>query len=117
MSAKTLDDALNKLAKWRKFFAGWQLGTRLDTDGEYKAVADQRELFMIMRAELNALVWLLVSKGVFTQAEFDKALEVAARQLDHSYEERFPGFRTTAMGLSMKMPEAAETMRRLGFPP
>lgn len=117
MSDKTLTDALNKLAKWRKFFASWQLGTRPDTDGEYKAVANLRELFIILRAEQSALTGLMISKGVFTQQEFQDALEAEAKQLDADYEHAYPGFSTSLIGLHLKLPEAAETMRRLGFPP
>jgi hypothetical protein len=117
VSDKTVTDVLNKLCKWRKFFASWQLGTRLADDGEYKAVAHHRELSILLRAEQSALTGLMIRKGVFTQAEFQDALEAEAKRLDHDYEESFPGWRTTADGLSMKMPEALETARRLGFPP
>jgi hypothetical protein len=109
--------ALNKLAKWRKFFASWQLGTRPDTSGEYKAVANMRELFIIMRAELNALTGLMIEKGVFTGDEFDAALGKEAKMLDADYERSYPGFSTSQDGLHMQMPEALSTMRGLGFPP
>lgn len=117
MSEKTLDAALNKIAKWRKFFASWQLGTRAETDGEYKAVADQRELFILLRVEMTALTDVLLKKGIITAAEFQAALEREARTLDKDYERRFPGFSTSQSGLHMQMPQALETMRRLGFPP
>jgi hypothetical protein len=117
MSDKSLRSALEKLTKWRKFFAGWQLGTRLDSDGESRAVRDHREMTILLRAEQSALTGLLIRKGVFTQQEFADALELEAKQLDHDYEERFPGWRSTSSGLHMKMPEALETMRRMGFPP
>lgn len=107
---------LNKLAKWRKVFASWQLGTRLDTDGEYKAVADHREVTILLRVELNALATLLVQKGVFTADEWDEAMAEEARDMDAVYQERFPGFSVTEGGMHLKMPQALETMRRLGFP-
>jgi hypothetical protein len=109
--------ALDKLAKWRKFFASWQLGTVPAGDGRYRAVAHHRELSIIMRAEVNALTGLLIRKGLITQEEFTAALETEARQLDHAYEETYPGFRTVPDGLHMRLPEARETMRNLGFPP
>lgn len=109
--------ALEKLAKWRKFFASWQLGTRPAGDGEYKAVAHHRELSILLRAEQSALTALLLSKGAFTQDEWRDALEREAKHLDHDYEESFPGWRSRPDGLSMKLPEAAETMKKLGFPP
>ena len=35
--ADTYLDKLNRLAKWRKFFTSWQVGTRPENDGEAKA--------------------------------------------------------------------------------
>lgn len=112
----SLDNTLNKLAKWRKFFASWQLGTTLENDGEYRAVADQRELLILLRAEVSALISVLVRKGVITEPELQAAVERAARDLDKSYEQAFPGFSTSLDGLHMKMPQALETMKRMGFP-
>ena len=109
--------ALEKLAKWRKFFASWQLGTAPAADGEYKAVAHHRELSILLRAEQTAVTGLLIRKGIFTQEEFQCALEAEAKLLDHDYEGSFPGWRSTAHGMHMKMPEAGETMRKTGFPP
>lgn len=117
MSETTMLAALNKLAKWRKFFASWQLGTTSASDGRYRAVADHREVTIVMRAELSAAVNLLIDKGVFTREEYQAQLEREAKQLDHVYEERFPGWRSLPEGLHMKLPEAGETMRKLGFPP
>jgi hypothetical protein len=117
VSEKSLRAALEKLAKWRKFFASWQLGTTAAGDGRYRAVASHRELSILMRAELSALTGLLIGKGVFSQEEFAGALEAEAKLLDHDYEESYPGWRSLPEGLSMKMPEAGETMRKLGFPP
>lgn len=117
MSDKSLRDALEKLAKWRKFFASWQLGSRHDSDGESKAVRHHREATILLRAEVTALTGLLIRKGALTQAEFGDALETEAAQLDREYSAAFPGWSSTPDGLRMKMPEAADTMRRLGFPP
>jgi hypothetical protein len=108
--------ALGKLARWRRFFASWQLGTRLPADGEFRAVADHHELTILMRAEVSALTGVLLGKGVVTPEEWRDALELAAKQLDHDYEESYPGWRTTPGGMSTKLPEAAETMAKLGFP-
>jgi len=117
VSDKSLRAALEKLAKWRKFFASWQVGTVPAGDGRYKAVADHREASILMRAELSALTGLLLRKGAFAEQEWRDSLELEARQLDHDYEERFPGWRSLPEGLSMKLPEAVETTRKLGFPP
>lgn len=62
-------DWLNRLCKWRSILAGWQLGTRADTDPECQAVRDHREVTLLLRAEVNALTQLLVCGGVFTEEE------------------------------------------------
>lgn len=109
--------ALNRLAKWRNILAGWQLGTRATGDPECAAVRDTRELLLLMRADINALLALLVKKHVFTTEEWSEALEAEANQLSRDYERRFPGFTATDVGLEMRMPEAGETMKRMNFKP
>jgi hypothetical protein len=116
MSNASLNAALQRLTKWRTFFASWQLGTRSDTDGETKAVKHHREATILLRAEASALVGLLVSKGVFTEEEFKAALETEAGLLARDFERSFPGFRTSDTGLHMDMPAAYATMRALHFP-
>lgn len=107
----TLERALNKLAKWRTVFAGWQLGTRPKGDAECDAVRDHREVTMILRAESSALVSLLIEKGVFTRKEWSDALEKEAVYLDQAYESKFPGFRTHEFGVDIDLREARETMK------
>lgn len=116
MKNSTLE-ALNRLAKWRNLLAGWQLGTRANSDPECAAVRDTRELLLLMRTELNALVGLLIAKGSFTEDEWNVALETEADQMSRDYERRFPGFKATNVGLEMSMPEAGETMKRMHFKP
>jgi hypothetical protein len=107
----SLEDALNKLAKWRGVFASWQLGTRANTDAECQAVRDHREVTILMRAELNAQTQLLIRKGLFTYAEFREQLCTEARILDESYEKKFPGFSTSLAGLHVDVQRAKETTR------
>lgn len=107
----TSERALNRLAKWRTVFAGWQLGTRPQTDPECQAVRDHREATMLLRVEVNALAGLLIAKGVFTPDEWDGQLRNEAELLNRAYEERFPGFRATDEGLTMDVTRAAETMK------
>lgn len=109
-------EALNKLAKWRAVFASWQLGTRLLSDGETRAVKDHREVTILLRAELNAMLGLLIQKGIFTAEEFDASLHNEAHLLDKDYEEKFPGFSTSQEGVHMNAPVALETMRKMGLP-
>jgi hypothetical protein len=101
---------LNRLAKWRSLFAGWQLGTRPIGDPECDAVRDHREATIIQRAELSALTGLLIEKGVFTAEEFGVVLAHEADQLSQDYERRFPGVKATDIGLEMDG-RAAQTMK------
>lgn len=106
-----MSSALNRLCKWRMVFAGWQLGTRAKGDPECDAVRDHRELSIIMRAELSALVNLLIEKGVFTADEHRAAIEAEAELLNKDYQRRFPGFRATDIGMDINTAIAADTMR------
>lgn len=107
----TLEIAMNKLAKWRTVFAGWQLGTRAKDDPECDAVRDHREVTIILRAENNALVNLLIQKKVFTAQEWAEALEKEAIFLDQAYESKFPGFKTSRNGVEMDVKVAVETTK------
>ena len=109
-------EVLNKLAEWRAVFAGWQLGTRPDTDGETLALRDHREVTILLRAEVSALLGLLMQKGVITTHQWERALAEEASRLDHDYEAKFPGFSTDQDGVHMDVAQAAETVSRLHFP-
>lgn len=108
---RDLMSALNRLAKWRMVFAGWQLGTRMKGDAECDAVRDHRELSMLTRAEVNTLTRLMIDKGVFTDEEFAIQLTEEATWLSDSYEERFPGCKATDEGIAMDVDRVAETMK------
>lgn len=107
----TLDQALQKLAKWRSVFAGWQLGTRMADDPECQAVKDHREATLIMRVEVNALTALLVSKGVFSVEELSNQIREEAIELDMRMEKCFPGITTSESGVHYDTKVAAETMK------
>lgn len=94
-------EALEKLCKWRSIFAGWQLGTRVDTDPECQAVRDHREVTMCLRAEVNMLTRILLEKGVVTQAEVQRIVAEEAEYLSASYERKFPGMKATAYVIEM----------------
>lgn len=114
---KRWEMAMNRVARWRSWFAAWQLGTRSDTDGECRAVKEHREATILLRAELNALLALLVAKGVFTEQEFYEASIAAANALDKNFSTAYPGVTATEYGLSYNMELIAATMKRLNFPP
>lgn len=106
-----LQAALNKLCKWRMVFAGWQLGTRTTGDPECDAVRDHREVTMLMRAEINALTKLCLDKGVFTVPQFQAQLLDDVEHLDKSYEEKFPGFKSSDTGMVMDIEKCKGTMK------
>ncbi len=115
--AAKLDRVANRVAKWRKWYAGWQLGTRPDTDPEAAAVRDQRELLIFLRSELSAVTKLLEDKKVFTIAEFTAQLIVELEALDADYERKWPGVKATDNGLSLDLAKARETMAKYHFRP
>lgn len=109
--------ALQRLTKWRRVFAAWQfgpdhlLGDNANCPAPVHAVRDHREVTMLMRAELSALVILLVQKGVFTTGEYEAQLEVEATHLDVIYEQKFPGFIAGDDGITLHNPEALQTLQ------
>lgn len=108
-TAERADRAVQRLAKWRSLFAGWQLGTRPKGDPECDAVRDHREVTILLRAEVTALTGLLIRKGLFTAEEFTEALGEEALQLEADYQRRFPGVQATDDGLNFD-PRAVKTM-------
>lgn len=113
-----MSDMLQKLCKWRTVLAGWHGGSMGKDAPGCRALRDEAEMRLLMRAELNALAGLLIAKGVFTAEEFTRQLDIEAAHLDRSYERRFPGFRTTPDGVDIYDTDMAhETTKRLGFPP
>lgn len=111
--------ALERLTKWRRVLAAWQFGADyLMVDKEHcpapvAAVRDHRELSLLMRAELSALVILLVEKGVFTVDEWEAQLEHEAMHLDVINEQKFPGFVAGDDGMTLHNPEALRTLQSL----
>ena len=97
--SQRLFNALNKLAKWRSVFAGWQLGTRAATDPECQAVRDHREVTILLRAEVTALTNIIRQKGLATEEEIQAALLEEAQLLDKDFEKKFPGATTSEIGV------------------
>jgi hypothetical protein len=93
--------ALNRIAKWRALFAGWQLGTRPKGDPESDAVRDHREATILLRVEMTALASLLIKKGVITTDELLDAQAEEADLLEQDYREKFPGVEATDNGLTI----------------
>lgn len=102
--------ALNHLTKWRSVFTGWQLGTRLNDDPECQAVRDHREVTILLRVESNALITLLLDKGIFTTDEWHQTVIKEVGVLEEYYEARFPGMKATDDGMQFDR-RAVETMK------
>lgn len=104
--------ALNRAAKWRSVFAGWQLGTRVDFDPECKAIRDHRECTIMHRIEISAITGLLLKKGIITEAEWYQAQIDEAEQYNKNQEERFKGMKATDDGMTMTTgPELSATLK------
>ena len=99
--------ALNRVAKWRGLFAGWQLGTRPKGDPECDAVRDHRELSILLRVESSALIGVLLRKKLITAQEWEQALEDEANQLNDDYSRKFPGVTATDDGLVLDVRKVA----------
>lgn len=110
--------ALEKLAKWRVVLAGWHLGTAPKDRPGVQAMRDLREAVLMLRVEVNALTGLLAERKIFTAAQLTEAIGKEAALTDAEMNDRFPGYRSDPVGIVIYDPErAAETARRLGFPP
>jgi hypothetical protein len=109
--------ALQQLCKWRTVLAGWHMGSGfVDTPG-VSAMRDLMDKWLIMRAENNAIMRLLLDKGIMTPADFQKQLEEEAVHLDEDMAQMFPGFRSSQEGIVVfDVALAQETMTRLKFP-
>ena len=103
--------ALNRIAKWRTIFAGWQLGTRPKGDPESDAVRDHREVSILLRVEATAVSKLLIDKGVFTLEDWQKAMLDEAELLSKDYEKKFPGCKATDSGIQMDISQVAKWMK------
>ncbi|MEN6535462.1 MAG: hypothetical protein ABFD89_17495 [Bryobacteraceae bacterium] len=80
------------------------------------AVIEHREATLLIRAELNALVGLLLQKDIITEDSWNAQLTIEANELSESYSKRFDGVRAENYGLSIDTARFAETCRRLNFP-
>lgn len=109
--------SLNRLAKWRSVFAGWQLGTRPSGDAESDAVRDHREVTMLLRAEVNALTRILLDADVVDQNTLTRVVGEEAEYLSQAYEHKFPGAKAIDDGMSFDLQTFVETTRRMGFRP
>ena len=107
---------MNRVVQWKEILANWELGTKDDTDGTYRAVQDAREGDIRRSVKLEALTELLLARGLIRPEELiEKQIELAVR-LDQAYEAKFPGAKATRDGIEIDDDVYAETKTRLGFP-
>lgn len=109
--------AVQRLAKWRTVFVGWMIGTKGANEPGVKAYRDRADAVLMQRVEINALTALLVAKGIFTIDEFMAQIVTECEHKQRELEAMFPGYRATDNGISIDAAKAAETNRRMGFPP
>lgn len=64
----------SRLRQYARHAVGRVTGTVLSTNARYKHAMDQEECRLFFRAEINALVGILVAKKIFTMEEWTKAL-------------------------------------------
>jgi hypothetical protein len=107
-----------KLRQIGRMQVGRLLGSVASSSGAYKALIDVLEHCYFMRAEINAQTALLMAKGVFTQSEFQKALEDELRIYFEACAKDWPEIEFNEDGFVVTDPPAlAERMRREGWPP
>ena len=105
--------ALHRLSQWCSVLAAWQLGTKSKGSPTNDAVQDHRYDSLNLRADMDALVALLISKGVISREEYMAALAAAADSLNRQYEKKFPGVQATDGGLKLNRELAGPWMAKL----
>lgn len=100
---------LSRLAKWRNVFM--MMATMGSVTSSERWIRDQAEKHLLLRVDANAIVALLIQKGVFSQIEYTAQLEVEAEALMEALEKSYPGFRAGDDGMILANPQAHQTMQ------
>lgn len=107
---------MNRVVQWKEILANWQLGTKDDSDGSFRALQDLHDTTMRKSVKLEALVELLLSRGIIRPEDLlEKQIELAVR-LDQSLEVKFPGVKVTDSGIQVDEDVFEKTKIDLGFP-
>lgn len=113
-----LRTAAQRLRQFGRLSASRMFGTLLATDGRYKAVVGMEERGLFARAELNALVRLLVDKGVFTEAEWTERVAAEMEHLAAEHAKQWPELRAEPDGIHVHdLPRHAKRSRDERWPP
>lgn len=111
-----LSHLMNKLSNWKVVYANWQLGTRDGTDGAFQAIQDAKLSDLNSNIKLDALVQLLIERGLISEeALLAEQIEVA-NKLEKSLEAKFPGATATDTGMVYDESAFENTKEQLGFP-
>ncbi len=102
--------AANILAKWRRFFANWELGSQWEGTNRYKATANNWELLMLVRAEVNGLTKILFEKDIISSEEFDAIMAEEYTHLSEEYSKKYSGIIANEDGLTFKIPDSLESL-------
>jgi hypothetical protein len=107
---------MNRVVQWKEILANWQLGTKDDSDGSFRALQDLHDTTMRKGVKLEALVELLLARGIIRPEDLlEKQIELAVR-LDQSLEVKFPGVKVTDSGIQVDEDVFEKTKSDLGFP-
>lgn len=107
--------AINKLLKWRIVLVGRLLGAKPIHDPQSQGVRDLVDKVLLLRVEVTALTGLCLRAGAFTLETWHRELAREAEALDVSFEQVFPGFKTTEQGVEIntaKAPDATKDWSR-----
>ena len=102
---------MKRLAKWGSVLTTWQIGTRPANDPECQAVRDHRETTLLLRAEVNAAITLLIDREVITANEWEQTVQEECRYLCHALQWTFPGFLATDDGMDIDLDLARDTTK------
>lgn len=91
--------AAQRLRQFGRLTAGRMFGTMTPEDGRYQAVMGIEERGLFARAELNALVKLLVDKGVVTEADWTERVTAELAHLTETHEALWPELTVDAIGV------------------
>lgn len=116
-------NALIRLSRWRRVFASWAHGPHLllqpgpisQLTGPEQASMDREERLLALRAELTGMVSLLLSKGVVTEEEVQKAIAASCVRLVGSLESMWPGIVVTEEHMLVNLAQALPTLEERGI--
>ena len=112
-----LRDAAGQLRQYGRLAASRLFGTVSNEDGRYKAIVDLEERSLFTRAEMNAVVQLLVAKGLVTEAEWTAQCVEEYRLLVASVGRSWPELTVEAHAIHVHdLPAHAARAKREGWP-